>query len=82
MWRLVVPRSVLRSLERISTRDRQRLAAAIEAMTENPFGGDFRKLAGNECRLRVGSYRILYEIDREQRIVEIHEVVRRTSTTY
>ncbi len=51
-------------------------------MIDNPFSGDFQKLYGREYRLRVGSYRVLFEIDQKTRTVEVHEVVRRTSTTY
>jgi mRNA-degrading endonuclease RelE of RelBE toxin-antitoxin system len=63
-------------------RDRQRVEVAIEAMVDGPFQGDFQKLRGREYRLRVGSYRILYEVDQKTLTIEIHEVVRRTSTTY
>lgn len=82
MWRVVVPRSVVRVLSRLPAKDRERIEGAIEAMIETPFGGDFKKLHGREYRLRVGSYRVLYEIDQRNHIVEIHDVVRRTSTTY
>ena len=50
-------------------------------MIGTPFGGDFKKLEGKNYRLRIGSYRVLYEIDQQNHIVEIHDVVRRTSTT-
>ena len=82
MWRVVVPKSVVRTLRRFPAHERTRIEAAIEAMIKNPFSGDFKKLQRKEYRVRVGSYRVLYEIDQENHIVEIHEVVRRTSTTY
>lgn len=82
MWRIVVPKSVVRALERLPAHDRERIGAAIQAMSENPFGGDFRKLTGQEYRLRVGSYRVFYEIDQDRHLIEVHKVVRRTSTTY
>jgi mRNA-degrading endonuclease RelE of RelBE toxin-antitoxin system len=82
MWRVVVPRSVVRALSRLPGKDRERIEGAIEAMIDDPFGGDFKKLHGKSYRLRVGSYRVLYEIDQKKHIVEVHDVVRRTSTTY
>jgi mRNA interferase RelE/StbE len=82
MWRVVVLRSVVKALARFPARARERIEGAIEAMIENPFAGDFKKLKGKSYRLRVGSYRVLYEIDQQNHIVEVHEVVRRTSTTY
>ena len=81
MWRVVVPRSVVRALARLPAEDRERVEGAIEAMIGTPFGGDFKKLEGKNYRLRIGSYRVLYEIDQKNHIVEIHDVVRRTSTT-
>jgi mRNA-degrading endonuclease RelE of RelBE toxin-antitoxin system len=70
MWRVVVPRSVVRALARFPSHDRERIEGAIEAMIGNPFGGDFKKLRAKSYRLRVGSYRVLYEIDQENHIVE------------
>ena len=82
MWRLVVPKSVLKSLDKIPTHDRIRILEVINEIGANPFGGDIKKLEGHGYRRRSGSYRILYEVARKERIVEIRDVVRRTSTTY
>ncbi|GJJ79443.1 MULTISPECIES: type II toxin-antitoxin system RelE family toxin [Pasteurella] len=46
---------------------------------------DLKKMSGkdNQYRLRVGDYRVLFEvIDGEPRIINIQTVKRRTSTTY
>ncbi|HHE3587040.1 TPA: type II toxin-antitoxin system RelE/ParE family toxin [Pasteurella multocida] len=46
---------------------------------------DLKKMSGkdNHYRLRVGDYRVLFEvIDGEPRIINIQTVKRRTSTTY
>ncbi|MGX4777325.1 type II toxin-antitoxin system RelE family toxin [Pasteurella multocida] len=46
---------------------------------------DLKKMSGkdNQYRLRVGDYRVLFEvIDAEPRIINIQTVKRRTSTTY
>ena len=45
-------------------------------MQENPFAGD------DEYRRRVGSYRIFFDLHRNQRIIFVSRVERRTSTTY
>ena len=82
MWRVVIPRKVVKALERLPAHDRASVEVALEAMIDDPFNGDIKKLRGKEYRLRIGSYRILYEIDSTNHVVEIHEVVRRTSTTY
>ncbi|XYU81417.1 type II toxin-antitoxin system RelE family toxin [Pasteurella multocida] len=46
---------------------------------------DLKKMSGkdNQYRLRVGDYRVLFEvIDGEPRIINIQTVKQRTSTTY
>ena len=45
---------------------RGRISDAIDGLAEDPMRGDLKKLAGEagEWRLRVGSYRIRFRIDR------------------
>jgi mRNA-degrading endonuclease RelE of RelBE toxin-antitoxin system len=52
-------------------------------MADNPFQGDAIKLGGQEdtWRRRVGSYRIIFDVDRAARSIVVIEIVR-TSTTY
>jgi mRNA interferase RelE/StbE len=82
MWRVDVPRSVDRALERLPQVDRERLLSAISAMAQNPFVGDIKKLGRGEYRRRVGSYRIFFDLHRGKRVVLVSRVERRTSTTY
>jgi mRNA-degrading endonuclease RelE of RelBE toxin-antitoxin system len=35
-----------------------------------------------EFRKRVGDYRIFFDVERHQRLIRVHDIVRRTSTTY
>jgi mRNA-degrading endonuclease RelE of RelBE toxin-antitoxin system len=53
-------------------------------MSSNPFGGDIKFLKGTAgaLRRRVGSWRILFDVDQSGRRVVILGVKRRTSTTY
>jgi mRNA-degrading endonuclease RelE of RelBE toxin-antitoxin system len=53
-------------------------------MQSNPFSGDLVRLIAQPAawRRRVGSYRILFDVDYEQRSVAVTAVLRRTSTTY
>ena len=65
-------------------RDLARIDDAFEEMRGDPYGGDIQglKWTAGVLRRRVGSWRILFEIDRKQRRVVILAVKRRTSTTY
>lgn len=59
----LLPR-VLRDLRRIDIGVRRRVDAAIRALAGDPRPHGCRKLsASEEYRIRVGDYRILYEIE-------------------
>jgi mRNA-degrading endonuclease RelE of RelBE toxin-antitoxin system len=53
-------------------------------MRVDPFAGDVVQLKKVEAafRRRVGDYRILFDVFRERRHVDIVAVLRRTTTTY
>ena len=64
-----IKESAARELQRIERSDRERLIAAIDRLAENPFAGSALKgeLRGLR-RIRVGGYRLIYEV-REQDLV-------------
>ena len=82
MWRVVVDPKADRSANRFPSHDRERIFAAIKQMAENPFAGDIKKLGPGEYRRRVGSYRIFFDLRRNEGVVFVSRVERRTSTTY
>ncbi len=53
-------------------------------MQEDPFQGDIKRLKGQltAWRRRVGSYRIIYDLYLDQRLIVVAAIVRRSSTTY
>jgi mRNA-degrading endonuclease RelE of RelBE toxin-antitoxin system len=66
-------------------RDRRRINAALNKMREDPYFGGIVALRGEYrglFRRRIGSWRIIFELDAERRRVLIHDILRRTSTTY
>ena len=84
-WHLVVARSAQKELERAPARDRARLLHALQQMGENPFSGDVVNLKGRgplDFRRRVGTWRILFTLERETQTVQVSAILRRTSTTY
>ncbi|MBI3075552.1 MAG: type II toxin-antitoxin system RelE/ParE family toxin [Deltaproteobacteria bacterium] len=48
----------------------------IEALAENPRPPGCRKITGseNDWRIRIGDYRVIYEIDEKERAVKIMRV--------
>lgn len=76
MFQIVVERSAEKDLKKLSSDVRPRAISAIQALAKNPRPPGSRKLVGtdNDWRVRVGDYRIIYEIADEIRIVRINRV--------
>jgi len=57
----------------------------LDEMKTDPLSGDIVALRGGYqglYRRRVGSWRIIFELKPERRVVLIGDISRRTSTTY
>jgi len=64
---------VARELRRMATADAQRVMAAIESLADNPRRRGARKLVNQPgWRVRVGVYRILYEVDDRNKRVTVY----------
>ena len=83
-WELLLAGPARRALKRTPAGDRRRVLAALDAMENDPFSGDLVRLKSQPIawRRRVGDWRILFDVELEQRRVLVHDIVRRTSTTY
>ncbi len=68
--------SVEKDLRSLSPSLVVRVMEHIESLRSNPFSPQTAKLSGAErmYRLRVGDYRIVYEVDTKSRQVMIHYV--------
>jgi mRNA interferase RelE/StbE len=70
--------SAAKELGRVGQRDRARIVAAIDRLAGNPLlgtalKGDFRGLR----RLRVGEYRVTYEVQEDVLVVMVVRATRR-----
>ena len=74
-YSLQIKRSAAKALAKITKTDRIRLVEAIDRLREEPNAGGVLKgeFAGLR-RLRVGSYRIIYEVIDEQLVVLVIRV--------
>lgn len=68
--------SAQRQLAKLDPPHRKRVAAAIDGLAENPRPSGAKKLQGSETvwRIRVGDYRILYEIHDRQLLAVVIEI--------
>ena len=84
-YRLRIPKSVLRELERLPGHMRQRVRRAIAGLSQEPRPQAAKALRGEltgHWRLRVEDHRIIYSIDDDTVVVEIIRVARRSASTY
>jgi len=65
-----------RELRNIEPKDIKRVIKAVESLADNPYPPRHRKLRGAEedYRMRVGDYRIIYQIDTGRKIVTIYHI--------
>jgi mRNA interferase RelE/StbE len=75
-YRVLLERTAEKDLVRLSSEVHKRVIAVIQSLAMNPRPSGCRKLVGSEhdWRVRVGDYRVLYEIADEIRIVRVHRV--------
>lgn len=71
VYKVILKKSAEKDLESLPTRERQRIALCIDGLRSTPRPVGCKKLSGPEglWRVRVGDYRVIYNID--DRIVTI-----------
>lgn len=76
MYRVLLERAAEKDLSRLSTEIHDRIIAAIQSLAHHPRPSGCRKLTGskNDWRIRVGDYRLVYEIADAIRIVRVNRV--------
>ena len=87
-YRIEVSPAAARDLQKLKDRirrhDFERLSSSIRALGFEPRPHGVRKIKGAEAayRIRVGGYRVVYEVYDAQDLVLILQIARRTETTY
>jgi len=87
-YRIEVTPRALKDLRALPKKERQRIAEQIDALKTDPRPTGCKKLKGREdfYRIRVGDYRVVYQIEDEVLLIlivrvgdrkEIYEIIRR-----
>jgi mRNA interferase RelE/StbE len=70
-----VERKAQKQIARLPATTQDRIEDALQALANDPRPRSSRRLRGREgLRLRVGDYRVIYEIDDDRQIVTILQV--------
>jgi mRNA interferase RelE/StbE len=75
-FRIEWKKSTRKDLRKLPSATTDKIIAAVEGLAENPFPHGVEKLSGSEHahRIRLGDYRIVYEVVAESKLVEIQRV--------
>jgi mRNA interferase RelE/StbE len=76
VYEVYIEKTAENDLKRLPTTTFQRIIPQIRTLAQTPRPSGCRKLSGskNDWRIRVGDYRVLYEIDGKARAVRIMRV--------
>ncbi|MEM3713065.1 MAG: type II toxin-antitoxin system RelE/ParE family toxin [Thermoproteota archaeon] len=75
-YNVLLKKSVDKDLRRIDPIHISRIVEAIRELAKDPFPSGSRKLRSTEnlYRIRIGDYRIVYEIDGKSKTITIHYI--------
>lgn len=75
-YRIEVKRSAAKALRKIPKADRKRIAQKIDSLAEDPPNPEITKMKGNNPfhKVRVGDYRIIYEIQEHALLILIVKI--------
>ena len=78
-YRIVITATAIKERKRLDIENRQRIDTALKHLAEAARPPGTKKLAGsqNDWRIRVGNYRILYEIDERNDMITVWRIAHR-----
>ena len=76
IYRIDVKRSAAKALKKIPKRDRKRIAKRIDSFSQDLPSPDTTKMKGDNPfhKIRVGDYRIVYEIQNDTLVILIVKI--------
>ena len=76
MYQVVIERKAEKDLDRLPPPIHRRVSESVQALATDPRPAGCRKLVGgdNDWRIRVGDYRVIYQIADAIRVVRVTRV--------
>lgn len=75
-YKIIWKKSALKELYKIRKDSIPRIVEAVESLISDPIPSGVKKLSGSErtYRLRIGNYRVIYELEEDKLITQIIRV--------
>ena len=79
MYEVYLEQAAERDLKRLSVENFHLIISHIRALAETPRPSGCRKITGSKSawRIRIGNYRVIYEIDEKSKAVRVMRVKHR-----
>lgn len=76
VYEVYLERRAEQDLKRLSPRNFQSVISHVKALAENPRPAGCRKISSsvNDWRIRVGDYRVIYEVKDDEKAVRVMRV--------
>jgi len=76
VYEVYLEQTAEQELKRLSVQNFHRIIPQIKTLAENPRPSGCHKILGskNDWRIRIGDYRIIYEIDKKTRTVKVMRI--------
>lgn len=83
MYSIEWTRKALKQLKRIQQQHQKQIVMSVRSLENWPDCQNVKALVNRPgFRLRVGSYRVMFEVEDQLRVIEIEEVKKRDDRTY
>lgn len=79
LYKVEWKKSAKKELKKLDKQVIPRILQAVENLAENPYSSDSKKLVGSDSiyRIRIGDYRIIYNIESSVLTIEVIKVAHR-----
>lgn len=76
MYEVLIERSAERDLKKLPEETFRRIIDHVRTLSHNPRPAGCHKIAGSKSdwRIRIGEYRVIYEIDEKEKAVRVMRV--------
>ena len=75
-YNVIIAHSAQKVIKRLDKPTRDRILKRIKELQKSPWAGDVKALKGlpGEWRTRIGDWRIIYSVDRDQLVIAILKI--------